>query len=616
MDRQVMVLVAGDIAPTYRDSHRRLVEIAPAVRAAVRAAAGEPVPVRAGAAIDPLPARDGRSWGWQVQLYQLRGARSWGIGDYGDLAQLASGLGALGASVILVNPLHAETPAPPYPDSPYTPSSRRFVSVASLCVPLLPEYQAAPAAVRAAVDRLAPPNAERIDRGAVWAAKLAALDLLFPGGSPERWAGGEPDAERLVEFAVFCALAREHGRDWRDWPGPARRPGPSARAAADPRAVALHAWAQLRARQQLAAAQRAARDAGMAVGIVLDLAIGVDPAGADAWAFADSLADGVTIGAPPDDINTTGQDWSLPAWRPDRLAAADFAPWREVVRAAVRSGGGLRVDHIMGLTRLWWIPADAPIGQGAYVSYDADAMFGALVDEARVGGALLIGEDLGVVEPSVRERMARAGILGTALLWFEGVGDGDRRLPARWRPGAAASVSTHDLPTAAGFLRDAQVYAQHGAGVLAEPLEQALVAARAARAEVFELLRRCGALGVGDGGKGGDGGDGAAADGGDGPAAGGDDAPAAGGDDGLAVAATDAPGPVVEAMYRALLASPSALVLVSAADAVGDLRQPNLPGTVDEYPNWRLPLADGAGAVVSLERFRASPGVGRLSALM
>lgn len=575
-----MTEAPGAIPASYRDAGGTPIPIDPAVLAAVRAVAGEPAPARAGSAPIPLPPRPARSWGWQVQLYQLRSARSWGIGDYADLADLARGLGAGGAAMILINPVHAETPAPPYLDSPYSPSSRRFISLLSLSIPQLPEYQGADAPTRAAVDQLAPPNGDRIERPRVWAAKLAALALLFPGGEAADWAG--PGGERLLEFGVFCALAGEHGRDWRAWPEPLRRPGAAASAAADPARVALHVWAQARAAQQLAAAQQAALDAGMSVGIVHDLAVGVDPGGADGWVYADALADGVSIGAPPDAINEQGQNWGLPAWRPDRLAAAGFAPWRDVVAAALRLGGGLRIDHIMGLSRMWWIPAGVPIGRGAYVYGDSEAMFGVLVAEAGARGSLLIGEDLGVVEPGLRDRMGQLGILGSAVLWFEGMGspgegDDDGRLPANWRARAAASVSTHDLPTAHGFLRDAQVHARAAAGVLGGSLENALAEAAKARVELIGLLIRCGALDPAD---------------------------------------VDDPNDIVHAMYRALIASPSQVVLVGASDAVGDLRQPNLPGTVDEYPNWRLPLADGAGNPVSLERFLASPGVAQLSALM
>jgi len=231
---------------------------------------------------------------------------------------------------------------------------------------------------------------------------------------------------------------------------------------------------------------------------------------------------------------------------------------------------------------MWWIPAGVPIGRGAYVYGDSEAMFGVLVAEAGARGSLLIGEDLGVVEPGLRDRMGQLGILGSAVLWFEGMGspgegDDDGRLPANWRARAAASVSTHDLPTAHGFLRDAQVHARAAAGVLGGSLENALAEAAKARVELIGLLIRCGALDPAD---------------------------------------VDDPNDIVHAMYRALIASPSQVVLVGASDAVGDLRQPNLPGTVDEYPNWRLPLADGAGNPVSLERFLASPGVAQLSALM
>lgn len=524
-------------------------------------------PVVVGPASLPAPGR--RTWGWQVQLYQLRSARSWGIGDYADLCALAREMGVRGADVLLVNPMHAVTPVLPIQPSPYFPSSRRFADQVAVAVDALPEYAAAPAAVRAEVDALRPPSGPLIDRDAVWTAKRAAFALLLPDQvrpAPEvDWTG-------LDGFAVFCALAERHGVSWQAWPSRLRQPGPAAAAAADPELVRLHRWIQQRAVEQLDAAQRAARDAGMAIGVVHDLAVGVDPVGADAWLLPGDLATGATVGAPPDPFGQLGQDWGFPPFRPGRLAETAYRPFRQVVRASLQHGGGLRVDHVMGLFRLWWVPVGLGAVNGTYVSYDHEAMLRVLVLEAARAGALVVGEDLGTVEPEVRRALDGAGVLGSAVLWFTREEDEITPLPpARWRERAVASVSTHDLPTAYGFLADEQVRVRAKLGQLDRPVEEEEARVREERERLLAMMRAEG------------------------------------------LARPGAPdSEVVLDMYRLLARTPSAVVLAMPADAVGDLRQPNLPGTLDQYPNWRLPLADPTGTEVTLETFLASPATATL----
>jgi 4-alpha-glucanotransferase len=521
-----------------------------------------------------LPAPERRTWGWQVQLYQLRSARSWGIGDYEDLRTLARETGARGADVLLVNPMHAVTPVLPIQPSPYFPSSRRFADQVAVAVDALPEYAEAPAEVRAKVDALRPPSGPLIDRDAVWTAKRAAFALLLP---PGRW-GPEPEVDQtgLDGFAVFCALAERHGADWRAWPEPLRRPGPEAAAAADPELVRLHRWIQQRAVEQLDAAQQEARDAGMAVGVVHDLAVGVDPVGADAWLLPGDLAVGATVGAPPDPFGQLGQDWGFPPFRPGRLAETAYRPFRQVVRASLEHGGGLRVDHVMGLFRLWWVPAGLGAVHGTYVSYDHAAMLRVLVLEAARARAMVVGEDLGTVEPEVRRALDGAGVLGSAVLWFAREEDEITPLPpARWRERAMASVSTHDLPTAYGFLADEQVRVRAELGQLDRPVEDERARVREERERLLAMMR---AEGLARPGK--------------------------------------PDSEVVLDMYRLLASTPSAVVLAMPADAVGDLRQPNLPGTLDQYPNWRLPLADSTGAEVPLETFLSSPATTALIDLL
>jgi 4-alpha-glucanotransferase len=349
-----------------------------------------------------------------------------------------------------------------------------------------------------------------------------------------------------------------------------------ATSAADPDRVRLHRWLQIRAGQQLDEAQRVAEQAGMAVGIVHDLAVGVDPAGADAWLLQDELATGTEIGAPPDPFNQLGQGWGVPPLRPGRLAATGYSAYRQVVQAALRHGGGLRVDHVMGLFRLWWVPAGRPPTEGTYVRYDAPAMLAVLVLEADRAGALAVGEDLGTVEPVIRRELDRVGVLGSAVLWFAREEDEITPLPPhRWRERAVATVSTHDLPTAYGFLTGEQVRVRAELDLLTTSEAEERARTDAERDAILGLLRTEGLLGT---------------------------APS-----------TDE---TVLAMYRLLTTTPSRVVLASPADAVGDLRQPNLPGTMHQYPNWRLPLADRTGRPVSLEEFLAAPGTARLITLL
>jgi 4-alpha-glucanotransferase len=528
----------------------------------------------------------GRAWGWMVQLYSLRSAGSWGLGDYADLAEVARWSGAeQGAGVVLCNPLHAVNPVPPIQPSPYYPTSRRFRSPLYLRVPDVPEYAAAPPDVRARVDALRPDApADRIDRDPVWTAKVAALELLWPYVRQDALgAYRQEQGAGLEDFALFCALAERYGVPWQDWPAELHRPdAPAVAALRDELAdrTAFHAWLQLLCDSQLAAAGEAARAAGMPVGIVHDLAVGVDPGGADAWGLQDVLATDVTVGAPPDSFNQQGQDWRLPPWRPDRLAEAGYAPFRDMLRAVLRSAGGVRIDHVLGLFRLWWVPAGSSAADGTYVSYDDEALLGVLALEAHRAGALVVGEDLGTVEPRVTATLAERNILGSAVLWFErdtdAEGDDAGPLPPRkWREQVMASVTTHDLPTAAGFLADEHVRVRAELGQLGHSVAEEEARVAKERDELLTLLRGEGLL---------------AAD----------------------ATAED----TVLAMHAVLARAPSRLVLAALGDAVGDLRQPNLPGTVDEYPNWRLPVAAGDGHPMTLEELEASPAVRRLAALL
>ncbi|MDT7712425.1 MAG: 4-alpha-glucanotransferase [Pseudonocardiales bacterium] len=504
-----------------------------------------------------------RTWGWMLQLYALHSAGSWGIGDLADLREFIQWTATTHeGGAVLVNPLHAVTPTSPVQPSPYSPSSRRFINPLYLSITGIGSYRRADPALRAEVDALrVPPGGERIDYEAVWQAKRAALELLWQAeGAPH-----PAMSDGLRDFATFCALAERHGPRWSCWPAELRHP---TTASADSARVAFHSWVQQQCTEQLAATRDAAR--GMAIGVVHDLAVGVDPEGADAWALQDVLAAGVTVGAPPDTFNQQGQDWGLPPWRPDRLAATGYAAYRDMLRAVLAHADGLRIDHVAGLWRLWWVPPGASPAQGTYVHYDAEAMLAALALEAHRAGAVVIGEDLGTVEPEVTEALAAQRMLGCAVLWFtrdEDTPGTPLLAPQCWPQRAAASISTHDLPTAVGFLRGEHVRARAVLGLLNDEAAEWAQAA-AERTELLDLLRA----------------------------------------EGLLTAETEED--IVVAMHALLARTPCQLLLASLYDAVGEIRQPNLPGTVDEYPNWRLPLP------VTLEELRRDPRVKRVVAAL
>jgi 4-alpha-glucanotransferase len=544
-----------------------------------------------------LPAPPARSYGLLVQLYSLLSRRSWGMGDLGDLGELTAWAGrALGAGFVQVNPLHAAVPGAPTDPSPYRPSSRRFPDPVHLRVEEVHEfpYVEDQDRLRTLLERAAGAResvlekGQLIDRDAVWEIKREALELIHavPLGPGRRAAYADflaQEGEVLEDHATWSALAEVYGSDWHSWPSRLRDPRSPETARARTELmdrVDFHSRLAWLTDAQLGTVQRTARDAGMTVGLIHDLAVGVHPGGADAWAQQEYLAAGMSVGAPPDAFNARGQDWGLPPWRPDRLAASGYAPCRRLLRALLRHAGALRIDHVMGLFRLWWVPLGQPPTEGTYVRYDAEAMLAVLVLEAARAGALVIGEDLGTVEPGVREALHERGVLGTSVLWFERDWEGAGRPlpPERWRADCLATATTHDLPPTAARLTGEHVELRDRLGLLARPLDQERAAAAADTGEWLALLSRLGMLKGASGG-----------------------------------VSTVSEEREIQAVHRFLLRTPARLVGVWLPDAVGDRRPQNLPGTWDEYPNWRLPIADADGHPVSLEDLAASP---RLYALV
>ncbi|HET9975623.1 MAG TPA: 4-alpha-glucanotransferase [Streptosporangiaceae bacterium] len=584
---------AHGVAVWYQNWRGRHVEVPDETLAAVLGALGgyePPAPSSSMPAAGRAPFPGRRSWGFAVQLYSVCSRASWGHGDLRDLADLATWSGGeLGADFVLVNPLHAAEPRPPVSPSPYLPMSRRQISPLYLRIEDIPEYQELSAGDRARVEALAAPlraasaSAALIDRDAVWTAKLAALELVraVPLAGRRRAdldAFLARDRRAVGDWAAWCAIAEVHGRDWRSWPAALADPGSAEVTGLRERLadrIEFHAWLQWLTAEQFAAAQRAARQAGMNIGVITDLAVGAHPGGADAWARQDVIVPGISVGAPPDEFNQLGQNWTLPPWHPGRLAAQAGRPLADLIAACARNAGGLRVDHVMGLARLWWIPAGMSPGQGTYVRYDHELMGGMLAAEVARADALAIGEDLGTVEPWLRTFLAERRVLGTSMLWFERRADGSPRRPGGWRRGCLATVGTHDMPPAAAFLAGEQVTIRSELGLLSRSEAEERAAARTELAGWLAMLAREGLL-TGPG------------------------QPAA--------------AEFTAALYAYLTRTPAVLIGVSLADAVGERRPQNMPGTVDEYPNWRIPLGDENGKPVLLGDLPAHEGVRAVAA--
>ena len=539
----------------------------------------------------PAAMGDKRAWGYATQLYSVRSRESWGMGDLQDLADLAVWASTQHfASYVLVNPLHAAEPHPPIEPSPYLPASRRFVNPLYIRPESIPEYahlserdREKIARLKAGLHRELQPS-ERIQRDPIWAAKIAALRIVFAAGrSVVRTMAMDDFLRRegrpLAQFATWCALVGEHGMNWRAWPVEFQRPSSpqvAGFAQAHEDEVEFFVWLQWVADNQLRTAQSSARDAGMRVGIMNDLAVGVSKESAEAWTLGDVFAQGVSVGAPPDHYNQMGQDWGQAPWRPDRLEDLSYQPFRAMVAGNLRHSGGLRVDHVMGLFRLWWIPEGMPPTQGSYVRYNHEAMVGIVVLEAYRAGALVVGEDLGTVEPWVRTYLRDRGLLGTSIAWFESNPDGTPLAPEAYREYCMASVTTHDMPPTAGYLAKDHIRLQSSLGLLTESEAEEEAAADAQFARWDQILR----------------------------------------DRGLIAEGADEVEEKVLALHRYLAQSPSRVLCAALTDAVGDRRTQNQPGTVNEYPNWRVPLSGPDGQPLLLEDVFGSERALRLATVM
>lgn len=521
----------------------------------------------------PALADGHRHWGVSAQAYSVRSSRSWGIGDAEDLADLAAVCAERGADFLLINPVHASSPVAPMEPSPYLPVTRRWVNPIYVRPEAIAEYAGLPEKLRGKVEelRLAAVGMDEggslIDRDRVWEAKRKALEVIH--AAPRSYhresalrAFTRRGGEDLASFALWCALVeRNEALTLPEELACAGTPGVDAARLDLADRIDFWTWCQWVAHEQLGHAQSVATRLGMGIGVMADLAVGVHPHGSETWSEPGMFARGMTVGAPPDMYSQQGQDWSQPPWSPRALERSAYRPLRDMLRAVLAHAGAVRIDHILGLFRLWWIPAGAEASEGVYVHFDHEAMVGVLLLEAQRAGAVVIGEDLGTVEPWVRDYLSSRGILGTSVLWFEKEPSGWPLKAEQYRREVLATVNTHDLPPTAGYLEGIQTTLRARLGLLVEDVEKVRAEDRLELEQMVARLREYGLLTTPD------------------PSA----------------------REVVEALHRYIARTPSCLVAASLVDAVGDRRPQNLPGTNREYPNWCVPLCDAEGSEVHVE---------------
>ncbi|MCZ0960932.1 4-alpha-glucanotransferase [Paracoccus benzoatiresistens] len=522
-----------------------------------------------------LPDRP-RGWGVAVQLYQVRSARNWGIGDFADLETLATILAAEGADFIGLNPLHAMFLSDPARCSPFSPSNRRFLNPLYIAVDRVPGF----------TPDMADPNeiarlqaTDLVDYPAVAAAKLHALRMVWQAvGAPDageafRSRGGEDlDRHALFEAVSARMVVEGHGAGWRDWPTAWQEAGsPEVSAFARDHApdLAFHRWLQDQADQQLARAQDTCRAAGMAIGLYLDIAVGEAADGSGSWGRPDVLGS-VRIGAPADYFNEKGQDWGLAPLSPATMAATQAAPFGALMDRVMRRAGAVRIDHAMGLWQLFLIPDGADATAGTYARYPLDDMLRALARASNENGSVVIGEDLGNVPPGFREMMEAAGVLSYRILFFERHETGFIA-PQDYPANALACLSTHDLPTFQGWWRGDDVRLRQRFDLVSEETGREQADARPAeRQALVQALADAGLL-----------------------------------PEGQATDGDAAPLDVVVAAHRYLARTPCRLMAVRLEDLAGEIRPVNVPSTWDEYPNWRPKLGQALDDIVRSDTFRA-----------
>jgi 4-alpha-glucanotransferase len=563
--RDVRAEPAGDgwvrLPPIERPGYHRLAIGDAAITIAV-------APHRAFTMRDALDraGRSGKAWGLAAQVYSLTRNRDAGIGDFGALASLARTAAGHGADAIAISPIHALYASEPGHYGPYGPSSRMALNpiyAALDCADPVPDPEnQTPESPGGLIDwrHFTPPR---------YAALRAAFET--DGNSPAFRAFLDDPPPALLLHALFEALvthqlARGAGRDWRLWPDALRDPATpevEAIAVAERAEIEFHLYAQYRVRADLRGAQREATDAGMAVGLIADLAVGADPAGSDAWGRPLEVLRGASVGAPPDEFNRRGQNWGLTAFSPRGLRESGFSALRDMLGAALEPTGGVRIDHAMGLSRLWIIPEGGEAKDGCFLRYPFDDMRRLVMLESVRHSGIVVAEDLGTVPEGFRADLARGGIAGMSILWFER--DGPRFVPpAHWRPDTAGLTTTHDLPTVAGWWRGTDIGWREHLHIAGEDAEKR----EFDRGCLWDACVQSGS--------------------------------AAGSRPGADDAET-----IVDAVVAHVATASSDLVILPIEDALALCEQPNIPGTIDEHPNWRRRLPTPAATCLAAPRVAA-----------
>jgi 4-alpha-glucanotransferase len=560
----------------------------------------------------PALQTDARVWGVSVQVYALRSAADWGAGDFGDLQTCVEWAArVLGAGIVGLNPVHVLKNSRPYHISPYSPDSRLFLNTLYIDMERIPEYQDSPEARRVVQDagfqsRLqAVRKSETVDYDEVRTLKQQALEAIFAEFEKRHFAqragARHPRTDRarafedycrregdaLQTFALFQALyehfsARSPSLSmWQDWPATYRSPATTAcrRFLTSHRhRVRFYQYLQWIAHEQLSTAAGRARELGMPIGLYHDLALGSDRGGTDAWAFQSLFALGADCGCPPDAFSPEGQNWGLPPIIPHRLRASGYRLFIDLLRKNGQYGGAIRLDHVMALFRLFWIPRGMPASAGAYVRYQWEDLLGILALESVRLKCVIVGEDLGTVPDFVRERLADAGVLSYRVFYFERRPDGEWKAPGEYPRRALAVVTTHDLPTLTGFWRGADVDLRRRLGVYGDDAasHQAMEERLREKTGILRALAREGLMPTSAGSS----------------------------------AEPDLTPDLCEAIHRYVARAPSMLMLATLEDLLGEAKQINLPGTLDSYPNWSYKASH------TLDEARREPRAERLAAVL
>ncbi|MEK7236234.1 MAG: 4-alpha-glucanotransferase [Nitrospirota bacterium] len=557
--------------------------------------------------VPPAIEANQRLWGLALQLYSLSSDRNWGCGDFTDLGRIVEWAGReLGAGVIGLNPLHALRNTTPYHISPYAPYSRLYLNELYIDLERLPEFYGSEEAqqqfrapeFQAKLQVLR--ESRQVDYDAIATAKRTMLDSAYRKFLTDAYSGEEPNLqpktarawllERFIQsegtplelYASFQTLEEERrliqskSATWHDWPKQFLTPGQPVReyAKRHRKRIRFFQYIQWVASEQLNEIRRAAEQLAMPIGLYHDLALGADRNGAEAWVYQAVLALGADCGAPPDAFAPEGQNWGLPPINPHALRASGYEMMIQLLRNNFRSGGAIRLDHVMAFCRLFWIPRGRPASEGTYVQYPFEDLLAIVALESVRSKTLVIGEDLGTVPDWVREQLAKARVLSYRVFYFERGGDGAWKSPGDYPAQSLAVATTHDLPTLTGFWSGEDLRVRAGLDAFPDDAarRQAWEERQRDKGGILSALKREGLL-----------------------------------PDGVTEDLATAPAmtnDLCRAIHLYLARTPSCIVLANLEDGLGELSQTNLPGTVDSHPNWTRKYAVPVDEILGDERIR------------